>query len=32
MQKYAQQAGGAALAGGWQHDARTQNKLVAPGQ
>jgi len=32
MQKYARQAGGAALAGGWQHDARTQNKLVAPGQ
>jgi len=32
MQKYAEQAGGAALAGGWQHDTKAQNKLVSPGQ
>ncbi|KAL8392603.1 hypothetical protein RB595_002701 [Gaeumannomyces hyphopodioides] len=32
MADYAQQTGGAALAGGWNHDARQQGKLVAPGQ
>ncbi|KLU88527.1 hypothetical protein MAPG_07512 [Magnaporthiopsis poae ATCC 64411] len=32
MADYAQQTGGPALAGGWNHDARQQGKLVAPGQ
>lgn len=32
MQRYAEQAGGPALAGGWEHDAKNRGKLVAPGQ
>jgi NADH dehydrogenase (ubiquinone) flavoprotein 1 len=32
MQKYAAENGGAALAGGWSHDALQQGKLIAPGQ
>jgi NADH dehydrogenase (ubiquinone) flavoprotein 1 len=32
MQEYAEKNGGAALAGGWDHDASRQGKLVAPGQ
>ena len=32
MQKFAQENGGAALAGGWQHNTRIEGKLVAPGQ
>ena len=32
MQKYAEESGGSALAGGWEHDTREQGKLVAPGQ
>jgi NADH dehydrogenase (ubiquinone) flavoprotein 1 len=31
MQKFAQETGGEALAGGWQHNAREQGKLVSPG-
>jgi NADH dehydrogenase (ubiquinone) flavoprotein 1 len=32
MQAHAQASGGEALAGGWEHNARVQGKLVAPGQ
>jgi len=32
MADYAQQTGGEALAGGFEHDARIKGKLVAPGQ
>ncbi len=32
MEKFAQEAGAPALAGGWPHDTRKQGKLVAPGQ
>jgi NADH dehydrogenase (ubiquinone) flavoprotein 1 len=32
MQAYAKENGGAALAGGWDHDATKQGKLIAPGQ
>ncbi|PHH82925.1 hypothetical protein CDD82_4248 [Ophiocordyceps australis] len=32
MQKHASQAGGPALAGGWDHNARAEGKLVSPGQ
>lgn len=32
MAKYAQEAGGAALAGGLPHGSRSEGKLVAPGQ
>jgi len=32
MQAYAEKNGGTALAGGWDHDASRQGKLVAPGQ
>lgn len=31
MQKFAQETGGPALAGGWEHDAREKGKLVSPG-
>lgn len=31
MQKFAEETGGKALAGGWQHNAREQGKLVSPG-
>ncbi len=31
MQKFAQETGGAALAGGWTHDAGKKGKLVSPG-
>jgi NADH dehydrogenase (ubiquinone) flavoprotein 1 len=32
MAKFAQENGGPALAGGWQNNARSQGKLIAPGQ
>jgi NADH dehydrogenase (ubiquinone) flavoprotein 1 len=32
MQKFAQENGGSALAGGWEHTAKAQGKLIAPGQ
>lgn len=32
MQSYAEATGGTPLAGGWDHDALRQGKLVAPGQ
>jgi len=32
MESYAKATGGAALAGGWQHDSRAHGKLVSPGQ
>lgn len=32
MKKYSEEHGGAALAGGWEHDTSKQGKLVAPGQ
>ncbi|CEI41333.1 NADH-ubiquinone oxidoreductase subunit, mitochondrial [Fusarium venenatum] len=32
MQKFAQENGGEALAGGWNHNAKSQGKLVSPGQ
>ncbi len=32
MKAYAEQQGGQALAGGWQHDALQQGRLIAPGQ
>ncbi|RPB02525.1 NADH-ubiquinone oxidoreductase [Choiromyces venosus 120613-1] len=32
MQAHAQTSGGAALAGGWEHDSRVKGKLIAPGQ
>ena len=32
IQKYAEESGGSALAGGWEHDAGLKGKLVAPGQ
>jgi NADH dehydrogenase (ubiquinone) flavoprotein 1 len=32
MKDYAEKTGGAALAGGWDHDALQQGKLIAPGQ
>lgn len=31
MQKFAQETGGEALAGGWEHDTRQQGKLTSPG-
>lgn len=31
MQKFAQENGGEALAGGWNHDSKVQGKLVSPG-
>lgn len=32
MKDYAEKTGGAALAGGWEHNALQQGKLIAPGQ
>lgn len=32
MQKFAQETGGEALAGGWEHSAKAQGKLISPGQ
>jgi NADH dehydrogenase (ubiquinone) flavoprotein 1 len=32
MAKFAQENGGSALAGGWEHNAKSQGKLIAPGQ
>jgi NADH dehydrogenase (ubiquinone) flavoprotein 1 len=32
MKDYAEKNGGEALAGGWNHDASRQGKLVSPGQ
>jgi NADH dehydrogenase (ubiquinone) flavoprotein 1 len=32
MAKFAQENGGSALAGGWEHGAKAQGKLIAPGQ
>ena len=32
MAKFAEESGGEALAGGWEHTTRAQGKLVAPGQ
>jgi len=32
MKDYAEKHGGAALAGGWDHDASRQGKLISPGQ
>lgn len=32
MLDFAKQTGGEALAGGWNHDARQQGHLIAPGQ
>jgi NADH dehydrogenase (ubiquinone) flavoprotein 1 len=31
MQKFAQENGGEALAGGWKRDSKLQGKLVSPG-
>ena len=31
MQKFAQETGGEALAGGWEHDSGKKGKLVSPG-
>jgi NADH dehydrogenase (ubiquinone) flavoprotein 1 len=31
MQKFAEESGGQALAGGWEHNAREQGKLTSPG-
>jgi NADH dehydrogenase (ubiquinone) flavoprotein 1 len=31
MQKFAQENGGEALAGGWKRDARQKGQLVSPG-
>lgn len=31
MQKFAQESGGEALAGGWEHDAGRKGKLISPG-
>ena len=32
IKKYAEETGGSALAGGWEHDAPRKGKLIAPGQ
>jgi len=32
MKDYAEKNGGAALAGGWDHNALQQGKLISPGQ
>lgn len=32
MKDFAEKSGGAALAGGWTHDAPRQGKLISPGQ
>ncbi len=32
MQEYAKEHGGAALAGGWEPNARKQGLLISPGQ
>jgi NADH dehydrogenase (ubiquinone) flavoprotein 1 len=31
MQKFAQESGGAALAGGWEHNAKQLGKMISPG-